>query len=44
MRKAVGSKPAVVANALEQAQYAGDGYVEIDIDVEVSIPPLPHPA
>ena len=42
VRKAVGSKPAVVANALEQAQYAGDGYVEIDIDVEVSIPPLPH--
>lgn len=36
VRKAVGSKPAVVANALEQAQYAGDGYVEIDIDVEVS--------
>ena len=41
VRKAVGSKPAVVANALEQAQYAGDGYVEIDIDVEVSIPPYP---
>ena len=27
---------AVVANALKQSQYCGDGYVEVDVDVEVS--------
>jgi len=36
VRRAVGNKPAIVANGMLQAQYVGDGYVEIDIDVEVS--------
>ena len=30
-RVQVGNKPAVVANALKQAQYCGDGYVEVSM-------------
>ena len=36
VRKTVGNKPAIISNALSQNQYIGDGYVEVDIDVEVS--------
>ena len=36
VRKTVGTKPAIVANQLKQAQYCGEGYVEIDVDIEVS--------
>jgi len=36
VRKTVGNKPAIIANALSQKQYSGDGYVEVDIDVEAA--------
>ena len=36
VRKAVGNTPAIISNALSQQQYVGDGYIEVDIDVEVS--------
>ena len=36
VRKTVGNKPAIISNALKQAQWAGNGYVEVDIDIESS--------